>query len=131
MIARKRIHAIVIALCLWLPLQAIAGQWLHCAQLDASLIQLEATAESAPHLSCHDISIDKQQPQLADTQIASTADIQSCKHCQFSCSWHSALLLREFIQPSINLVITYTQFNSLSPDQPLLAMPQRPPRLSA
>ncbi len=130
MIARKRIHVIVIALCLWLPLQAIAGQWLHCALLDASLMQLDKPAEAAPHFSCHDISIDKQQP-LSDTQVASTSDISSCKHCQFSCSWHSALLLREFIQPSINLVFTYTQFNSLSPDQPLLAMPQRPPRLSA
>ena len=129
MIARKRIHLIVIALCLWLPLQAVAGQWLHCAQLDASLMQLDVPAESAPHFSCHDAPVNA-QPDHADTPVSSTTDIQSCKHCQFSCSWHSAILLREFMSPSTNFVIIYTQFNFLSPTQPLLAMPQRPPRFS-
>lgn len=129
MIARKRLHLIVIALCLWLPLQAIAGQWLHCAQLEFSLTQLDATLEANAHHSCHDIPTDAQTDQsIPADQAPSSADTKSCKHCQFSCSWHSALVVREFTQPSVYFTIIYTQFIALPPAQPLLATPQRPPR---
>jgi len=129
MIARKRLHLIVIALCLWLPLQAIAGQWLHCAQLEFSLTQLEAAPEAKPHHSCHEIPTNAQTDQsISADQTPSSADIKSCKHCQFSCSWHSALVVREFTQPSVYSTIIYPQFIALPPVQPLLATPQRPPR---
>lgn len=129
MIARKRLHLIVIALCLWLPLQAIAGQWLHCAQLEFSLTQLDATPEAKPHHSCHEIPANAQTDQLIPAdQAPSSADIKSCKYCQFSCGWHSALVLREFTQPSVYSTIIYPQFIALPPAQPLLAAPQRPPR---
>lgn len=130
MIARKHLHLIVIALCLWLPLQAMAGQWLHCAQLESSMEQLDEPQKSTFPLSCHGTPVKVQLEQPISTDQASTsADIKSCKHCQFSCSWHSALVLREFTQPIFDIAILYTQFTSPSPAQPLLAMPQRPPRL--
>jgi len=130
MFARKRLLFVVIALCLWLPLQAMAGQWLHCAQLEFNLTQPDAIPEAKSHHSCHDIPTDAQTDQrISADQAPASADIKSCKHCQFSCSWHSALVLREFTQPIFDIVILYTQFTSPSPAQPLLAMPQRPPRL--
>lgn len=130
MIARKHLHLIVIALCLWLPLQAIAGQWLHCAQLDASLMQADESPETTPHFSCHDAPVETQEDYPASNPDQGIlADTQSCKHCQFSCTWHSALVLREFTQPIFDILILYTQFTTPSPAQPLLAMPQRPPRL--
>jgi hypothetical protein len=133
MVAHKRLYLIVIALCLWLPLQAIAGQWLHCAQLESSLTQLDAIPAATPHSSCHDVPTDVptkaplDQSTLTD-QASTLVDINSCKHCQFSCSWHSALVLREFMQPRVDSSIIYTQFILPSPVLPLLATPQRPPR---
>jgi hypothetical protein len=129
MVARKRLYLIVIALCLWLPLQAIAGQWLHCAQLESSLTQLDTIPAATPHSSCHDVSAKAPPDQSTSNDQASTSvDINSCKHCQFSCSWHSALVLREFMQPGVDSSIIYTQFIPPSPVHPLLATPQRPPR---
>lgn len=131
MIARKRMHLIVIALCLWLPLQAIAGQWLDCVQLNANLMQPDTTPEPARHSSCHDSSAKADlNHSTPNTDALISADIPSCKHCQFSCTWHSALVLSEFMQPSLHFAIIPTQFISLSPAQPLLATPQRPPRFS-
>ncbi len=84
MIARKNLHFIVIALCLWLPLQAIAGQWLHCAQLDASLLQADDSSETTPHFSCHDAPVETQADYPASNpDKGNSADTQSCKHCQF------------------------------------------------
>jgi len=129
MIVRKHMHLIVIALCLWLPLQAIAGQWLHCAQLEASLIQADKFSEPASHSSCHDAPAKAQlNHSTPGTDESSSTDTTSCKHCQFSCTWHSALVLREFMQLTFNFAVTHTQFISPSPAQPLLATPQRPPR---
>ncbi len=129
MIVRKHLHLIVIALCLWLPLQAIAGQWLHCAQLEASLMQSDKLSEPVPHSSCHDAPAKAQlNNSTPSADVSSSADTTSCKHCQFSCTWHSALVLREFMQPTFTFSLTHTQFISPSPAQPLLATPQRPPR---
>ena len=129
MIARKRLHLIVIALCLWLPLQTIAGQWLHCAQLEASLIQADNVNEQPSHLSCHDAPAKAQLDQsMSGADVSSSENIKSCKHCQFSCTWHSALVLREFIPPVFHFAMILTQYISPSPAQPLLATPQRPPR---
>lgn len=133
MVAHKRLYLIVIALCLWLPLQAIAGQWLHCAQLESNLTQLDAIPAATSHSSCHDIPADvptkaSLDQSTSNDQVTASVDINSCKHCQFSCSWHSALVLQEFMQPRVDSSVIYTQFILPSPVLPLLATPQRPPR---
>jgi hypothetical protein len=132
MIARKRLHIIVLALCLWLPLQAIAGQWLHCAQIESSLAQLNLADEPKIHSSCHDSAPALQIDSSADSNSSQTSpDVKSCNHCQFSCSWHSALVLHEFTQPGINSNNIYIQFKTPSPAQPALETPQRPPQFPA
>lgn len=132
MIARKHLHLIVIALCLWLPLQAIAGQWLHCAQLESSFVQLDSTPEPKIHSSCHDATKPLQPDQsTSNDQSPTSTDTKPCKHCQFSCSWHSALVLCEFTPPNIYSSISYDQFKTPSPAQPHLATPQRPPQFQA
>jgi hypothetical protein len=132
MIARKRLHIIVLALCLWLPLQAIAGQWLHCAQIESNFAQLESATTPKIKPSCHNSIPDSQSIDLEHLDHKKTlteTKSKSCNHCQFSCSWHSAVVLREFIQPGIDTSIVYTQFKLPSPAQPALATPQRPPQL--
>ena len=130
MIVRKRLHLIVIALCLWLPLQAIAGQWLHCAQLESSLVLLDSKTEQTTKPSCHEtISLTQHDNNIAAPDQSQTpTDSKNCNHCQFSCSWHAALVLREFTPPDISTSIIYSQFTILSPAQPSLATPQRPPQ---
>lgn len=132
MIARKRLHIITIALCLWLPLQAIAGQWLHCAQIESSFAQLDSATESKIHSSCHDSAPDLQLDNTVDTDHnQASPNTKSCNHCQFSCSWHSALVLREFTPPGIDSNSIYIQFKTPSPAQPALETPQRPPQFCA
>ncbi|MEN0037446.1 MAG: hypothetical protein AAGC78_10265 [Cellvibrio sp.] len=132
MIARKRLHMIVIALCLWLPLQAIAGQWLHCAQIESSLAQLDSAAEPKPHPSCHDSVPDAQfDSSTTSNHHPISTDTKSCNHCQFSCSWHSALVVHELTPMGIYSESTYIQFKVSSPAQPALETPQRPPQFCA
>lgn len=133
--ARKSVHMLVIALCLWLPLQAIAGQWQHCAQMQSRLTNLDhsdketgltALQEIPP---CHQIAetatpinTDLPQQDLQDN------DIKSCKHCQFVCHWHCVLLKGDLVSGPIDLTPYYIPFKNPSPAQPLLSQPQRPPQ---
>lgn len=135
MIARKRLHMIVIALCLWLPLQAVAGQWQHCAKMESSLsatnknlsVKDTNVVSTTEQQSCHEVAQD-----TAPVQDQSSADMKStCNHCQFVCHWHFVIVLRELMPASINMAIAYTHFTIPSPQQPTLATPQRPPQFAA
>jgi hypothetical protein len=136
--SRKRLHIIVIALCLWLPLQALAGQWLHCVQVDNYLEKtaLQLISSSQTQLqqpaSCHQhASTDKMTTHQSD-KVQSTADTPSaktCNHCQFTCLWHGVLVLAEFSPHRIQLTQHYSPFQIPSPTEPLLATPQRPPQV--
>ncbi|PUA27180.1 MAG: hypothetical protein B0W54_20380 [Cellvibrio sp. 79] len=133
--ARKSVHMLVIALCLWLPLQAIAGQWQHCAQMQSLLSNLDQNNNQ---------SIEQEIPpchQIADTTIQTSADqpqqdlqdsdIKSCKHCQFVCHWHCVLLKGDLVSGLIDLTPYYIPFKNPSPAQPLLSQPQKPPQAFA
>lgn len=133
MIKRKYLYNIVIALCLWLPLQAMAGQWLHCAKMaslfDKSVFdkkEIIHQPSKTVHHSCHDV---------ATAQLKSVADAQdqspqtTCNHCQFVCHWQSVILLSDLPDLNISLLIDYSDFNSPIPRQPSLETPQRPPQV--
>lgn len=133
---RKYIH-FIIALCLWLPLQSIAGQWIHCAQLEMSLSKLSATtvvadvvAEMQHVQSCHEVgdSLVKKSLQ-SDESTPQSNTIKSCKHCQFTCHFHFAILLEEASPQVTGEPPHITPFKTPSPEQPLLAQAQKPPRL--
>lgn len=138
---RQAMHYFVIALCLWLPLQAMAGQWLHCAQLQTNLeqkphldslakpvIQPAVTPSKIP--PCHQsdggdwLSKDLQAAQ-GTLQIEAPA---SCKHCQFICHWHCLLMIESPVWFGIDPISFYIPFKNPSAPQPLLEQPQRPPQ---
>ncbi len=135
MTARKFVHMLVIALCLWLPLQAIAGQWQHCAQMQSVLATIDqnnkktelTTDQEIP--PCHQVA-DKATQKNAGSlqQDLQTSDIKSCKHCQFACHWHCVLLKGDLVSGYIDLTPYYIPFKNPSPAQPLLSQPQRPPQ---
>lgn len=154
--SRKSIHLFVIALCLWLPLQAIAGQWLHCAQVELSLghardlstgiAKTVATDTVATHMettetknltkvpgSCHQQAhVTTTSPDQNDSQDTSPAKkIFSCKHCQFVCHWHCVLLVEELLPEQLEVIPHHTPFRLPSPQQPLLPQQQKPPRFLA
>lgn len=139
--SRKSIHLFVIALCLWLPIQAIAGQWLHCAQMDLSLGKardLSAKTVTTGSLakapgSCHQqIHLTSTSPDQSDQQDTSPAKkIFSCKHCQFVCHWHCVLLVEELLPEQLEAIPHHTPFKLPSPQQPLLPQQQKPPRFLA
>jgi hypothetical protein len=98
MIARKRLHIIVIALCLWLPLQAIAGQWLHCAKMESALSDKKNTtkkSEITSSHSCHQAPDNKASTD--NLQISTEPSSSTCNHCQFVCHWHCVILLADLI----------------------------------
>lgn len=129
---RTYIH-LVIALCLWLPLQSIAGQWIHCAQLEVSLSKLPATtvvAEIQHVQSCHEVNDSLVKKSLqSDESTPQSNTVKSCKHCQFACHFHFAILLDEESPQVIGEPPHITPFKTPSPEQPLLAQAQKPPRL--
>ena len=127
MIKRKYLHKIVIALCLWLPLQAIAGQWLHCAKMASVLDKKENIIQPGIAIkhSCHDVaSIDIQSVSDSSDQIQK----KSCNHCQFVCQWQSAMLLTDLPVFEIQFITDYSRFNLPLPKQPSLEAPQHPPQ---
>lgn len=138
MIAHKRLHIIVIVLCLWLPLQTIAGQWSHCAKIESALsdksldkISSGQSAETSTKKTvietghqCHQAS-----QQISEQTIDNTSDTTiGCKHCQFVCHWHCVILLAELIPAKIEFTRDYSPFETPSHAQPVLATPQRPPQ---
>lgn len=132
MTVRKSVHLLVITLCLWLPLQAIAGQWLHCAQMQSTLgidkqpAPIISQHETAP---CHQVAntiIKSTTGQ--DQQPASDSDIKTCKHCQFVCHWHCVLLVDDLLSSQIDLTAYDIPFKNPSPAQPVLPQLQKPPR---
>lgn len=128
MTARKSLHFFVLVLCLWLPLQAIAGQWLHCAQIQTSLADKEQVPATKHNTApCHQIA--QENLQAIDKNPTPTDDVKSCKHCQFMCHWNCVLLMDNLIPHSIQLTPHYTPFILPSPAQPLLALPQKPPQI--
>lgn len=133
MSARKSIHLFVIALCLWLPLQAIAGQWLHCAQLQFSLNNTSLNGDINAIVNkalppCHQAALSSQQQVDQDQQPLQASDINSCKHCQFVCHWHCVLLVDGLISSAADLTPYYIPFKNPSPAQPLLPQLHKPPK---
>jgi hypothetical protein len=136
MIARKRLHIIVIALCLWLPLQAIAGQWLHCAKMESALSDKKNTVEKSEITSSHSChqapdnqaSTDTSQASIDSDQTSTESANSHCNHCQFVCHWHCVILLADLIPFKIEFSQDYSPLEVLSPVQPVLATPQRPPQ---
>jgi hypothetical protein len=130
MIARKRLHIIVIALCLWLPLQAIAGQWLHCAKMESALSDKKNTVEKSERISSHSChQATDNQASTDSLQISSESSNAHCNHCQFVCHWHCVILLADLIPFKIEFSQNYSPLEILSPAQPVLATPQRPPQV--
>ncbi|QEY15117.1 hypothetical protein D0C16_03515 [Cellvibrio sp. KY-GH-1] len=130
MVTRKPLYYFVIALCLWLPLQAIAGQWVHCAQLQSSMMDKNPSLIShSTDAPCH--QVDQKKLHSMDDNAHSGKDIKSCKHCQFMCHWHCVLLVNNLLDQNIELTPHYTAFTLPSPMQPLLALPQKPPQTRA
>lgn len=130
MVTRKPLYLFVIALCLWLPLQAIAGQWRHCAQLQSSLMDKNPSLIAKnTDVPCHQVA--KKNLLTMDDNSATVSDVKSCKHCQFMCHWHCVLLVNNILAQNIELIPHYTAFKLPSPAQPLLALPQKPPQIHA
>lgn len=139
MIVHKRLHIIVIALCLWLPLQTIAGQWSHCAKIESALSDKSLNEISSDKLaetpttkttmetvhSCHQAN--KPVSQQTTDNTLDTSNF-GCKHCQFVCHWHCVILLAELIPAKIEFDQDYSPFEIPSHAQPVLATPQRPPQ---
>jgi hypothetical protein len=129
MIARKRLPIIVIALCVWLPLQAIAGQWSHCVNMEAVLSDGKNTldkTEPMPSHPCHQTS-DIQT--IADNiQTSNETSNTPCNHCQFVCHWHCVILLADLIPYKIEFSRHYSPYITPTPAQPVLPTPQRPPQ---
>ncbi len=129
MIARKRLLTIVIALCVWLPLQAIAGQWLHCVNMEAVLSDGKNTldkTEPMPSHPCHQTS--DIQITADNIQTSNETSNTPCNHCQFVCHWHCVILLTELISAKIDFIRDYSPFEITSHVQPVLETPQRPPQ---
>ena len=133
--ARKSVHMLVIALCLWLPLQAIAGQWQHCAQMQSILSNLDQNNSQSIEQEippCHQIAATTTQTNADQPQQdLQDSDIKSCKHCQFVCHWHCVLLKGDLVSGLIDLTPYYIPFKNPSPAQPLLSQPQKPPQAFA
>lgn len=129
MIARKRLLTIVIALCVWLPLQAIAGQWSHCVNMEAVLSDGKNTldkTEPMPSHPCHQTS--DIQITADNIQTSNETSNTPCNHCQFVCHWHCVILLTELISAKIDFIRDYSPFEITSHVQPVLETPQRPPQ---
>jgi hypothetical protein len=132
MIIHKRLHIIVIALCLWLPLQAIAGQWSHCLKMESALSDKSIhhkqpsseKSETETGHSCHQAS---KQINPSTTDASNTSE-SNCQHCQFVCHWHCVILLADLIPAKIEFVRDYSPFEIPSLAQPVLETPQRPPQ---
>jgi hypothetical protein len=132
MIAPKRLHIIVIALCLWLPLQAIAGQWSHCVKIESALSEKKSTelpeAKNTAMETAHGCHQASKQINAQTTDATSNTSEISCQHCQFVCHWHCVILLADLLPAKIEFIQDYSPFEILSPVQPVLATPQRPPK---
>jgi len=127
--AGRQILALV--LCLWLPLQAVAGQWNPCHLLDM------ATETSHAHQTgnqdtalqgCHDHTIASASTLIpADDQAA---DSSPCFHCLATCQLSSALLLPS--EPEHRFTTANSDFGSYSLFFPTVNLDglRRPPRLS-
>lgn len=134
MIARKRLLTIVIALCVWLPLQAIAGQWLHCEKLESILtldkknLDLKNIDQKTTRHACHEAT----KQDSASVQSATVTDHHTfkkpCDHCQFVCHWNGVVPLNHSLEFSLNIQRDYSLFDILLPPQPYQATPQRPPK---
>ncbi|WP_049629724.1 hypothetical protein [Cellvibrio sp. pealriver] len=116
---------LVIALCLWLPLQAIAGQLVHCAQLES---QLNITASTTSDEN--NANADNQTSSPCHQKIdVPDETVKTCKHCQFVCHLHFAILIDSSFSNGHSVTSHLIPFNPLSPKQPLLPQIQKPPRL--
>jgi hypothetical protein len=128
----KRLHRIVIILCLWLPLQAIAGQWVHCAQVSNALTanQTEIESQMPPcHASAQTISsVMADVGSIEENTTQSSGDLPTCKHCQFACYWHCVLVMGDAFSQWIEVTPFDNGFKNPLPAQPWLALPQKPPQ---
>lgn len=135
---RSPLHILVIALCLLLQLQAIAGQWLHCAQLQSGMeINQRIEQEETPSISsnqlppCHQ-TVASSQPTAAEKQQqenGQTHDVTPCKHCQFVCHWQCVFLMGNMVAQYIDLTPYNIPVKNPTPEQPSLSLPQKPPQV--
>lgn len=110
---------LVALLCLWLPLQAVAGSWLPCHWLSSAVDITQDT--QATHQGCGTGEPSIEQPN------SFAAEAEPCFHCQMSCHFSTAVLLPESLpMPPVSL-ICYTSFPSLFLDSLLHDSPHRPP----
>lgn len=144
MINPKRMYFMVITLCLWLPLQAVAGQWLHCAKIESSLaVQSNLTVQStlviasnldtAPEPSCHggapvtESGVSAIEPKGSQAPLSSDSSAP-CGHCQLLCHWSWVAPLPELVAMATTGPLAYSRLTVPTPLQPALATPQRPPQ---
>lgn len=118
---------LALLLCLWLPLQAAAGQWSPCHLLDMQtrdVAPVEHLQHSAGHTGCAEQGADL----ASSTQPTETAE--SCYHCQASCQFSVILLLpvdsgKTSFLATLNYHFELPFIPALLPDSL-----RRPPRLS-
>ena len=116
---------LVIALCLWLPLQAIAGQLVHCAQLESQL-NIAVSAASAEKNAIADNQTSSPCHQKVDVPDDT---VTACKHCQFACHLHFAILIDAPLPNRDTTSPRLIPFSPSSPEQPLLPQLQKPPAI--
>lgn len=134
MIRTKRIHLIAIALCLWLPLQAVAGQWLHCAKMDSVLGVNEKISDdkknittALPKHSCHQVATDNIKS-IDNIKSDNDSTKKTCDHCQFVCHWNGVIVFLAFPELQSELAQHYSMLKIPFPVQPFQETPQRPPQ---
>lgn len=118
---------LALLLCLWLPLQAAAGQWSPCHLLDmqtreASLV--EHQHHNSGHSGCAEQAVDI-EPSAPATETAG-----SCYHCKASCQFSVILLLP--VDSAKTPFLSASNYHFELPFIPALLPDslRRPPRLS-
>jgi hypothetical protein len=118
---------LALLLCLWLPLQAAAGQWSPCHLLDIQTREaapIEYQQHQSSHSGCAEQAVDSVPSAPAIEAVG------SCYHCLASCQFSVILLL-----PVDSAKTPFLSASSYHFEVPFIAalLPdnlRRPPRLS-
>lgn len=133
---------LVALLCLWLPLQAAAGTWLPCHELDGASEAVTQQDESGAHRGCkgHQAENETLNPlnYLPSTALVELTDLTDdtgtgdtmCYHCQVSCHFSSAILFPGNLQLPLLSLPEYLTPPNPAFNSALLDNPQRPPRIA-
>ncbi|MBE8717487.1 hypothetical protein [Cellvibrio polysaccharolyticus] len=118
---------LALLLCLWLPLQAAAGQWSPCHLLDMQTREaspVEHQHHNSGHSGCAEQAVDI-EPSAPATETAG-----SCYHCQASCQFSVILLLP--VDSAKTPFLSASNYHFELPFIPALLPDslRRPPRLS-